>query len=62
MYKTINEKCDEHYVVKEKEGFLAIYLEDLNGELTLTELTDISVEYLTEEDKKDLKSRNKSSR
>lgn len=54
MYKIVNEKCDEHYVVKEKEGFLAIYIEGENGELTLSELTDISTEYLTDDDKKDL--------
>lgn len=42
--------CNEHYVVKEKDGNIAIYYLDSNEEKNLLEITEISTEYLPKED------------
>lgn len=42
--------CDQHYVLREKEGYVAIYWINQNGMESLKEITGISVEYLPEED------------
>lgn len=47
--------CKEHYMVKEKEGKLAIYTLDEKETPTLKEETEIATEYLPEEDLKMLK-------
>lgn len=50
MYKEVNEFCNEHYLLKEKDGYIAIYQLDENNKEKFIETTDISIEYLTEED------------
>lgn len=50
LYKEVDEFCDEHYLLKEKDGYIAIFKLDENNNQTFLELTDISIEYLTEED------------
>ncbi len=47
--------CNEHYILKEEQGIIAVYKVDKQGEETLYETTGISVEYLTESDKLELK-------
>lgn len=42
--------CDQHYVLREKEGYVAIYLVNQNGMESLKELTGIATEYLPQED------------
>lgn len=50
MYKEVNEFCNEHYLLKEKDGYISIYSLDENNNEKFIETTDISIEYLTEED------------
>ena len=45
--------CDEHFVLKDRNGVIAIYRENEEGE-ELKEITEISVKYLTNEDRKKL--------
>ncbi len=52
LYKEVNEFCNEHYLLKEKDGYIAIFKLDENNNQTFLELTDISTQYLTEEDLK----------
>ena len=51
LIKHINGVCNEHYVLREKDGLIAIYQIQDNNEETFKEETGISVEYLTETDK-----------
>lgn len=54
LYKEVKEFCDEHYLLKEKDGNIAIFKLDENNNQTFLETTDISTEYLTEEDLKNI--------
>lgn len=53
--RSFDSQCGEHYIVRDKDGKVAVYL--LSGDDTETELqeTEISTEFLTEADKLDLK-------
>lgn len=42
--------CDEHYVLRESDGFISINCKNDIGEYIFKGLTDISVQYLPEED------------
>ena len=42
--------CDEHYIVKENNGYVAIYTENSFGKETLKETTEIVTSYLPETD------------
>lgn len=55
LYKELAGICNEHYVLREKGGNVAIYLLDANENEKLSEITEISTEYLTEQDLKELK-------
>ena len=50
LYKEVNEFCNEHYVLKEKNGNIAIFKLDENNNEEFLEETDISMKYLEEED------------
>ena len=50
LYKEQEGICNEHYIIKEKDGYIAIYTVDENGKDTLQELTQILTAYLPEED------------
>ncbi len=50
LYKEVDEMCKKHFVVREKDGYIAIYNINSNGEESLKETTDIFVQYLPEED------------
>lgn len=55
LYKECSGECDEHYILKENEGKIIIYKIDENEQEELYETTEISVDYLTEEDKQNIK-------
>ena len=54
LYKTENGNCGEHYWVQEHNGVIGIYVMDEYGVKTLKEDTEISTQYLPEEDIKNL--------
>ena len=56
LYKEINEFCNEHYVLKEKDGNIVVFSLDENNNEKLEETTSISTKYLEEEDLEKLKS------
>lgn len=47
--------CDEHYIIRENNGYVAIYTIDSFGKETLKETTEIVTAYLPETDKLRLK-------
>ena len=47
--------CTEHYILKDENGYIAIFWLDSNRNTTLREVTDITTEYLPEFDKQNLK-------
>ena len=51
LIKTVNDYCNEHYILKELEGEIAIYKIDKNGQEVFQEKTGISTRYLKETDK-----------
>lgn len=53
--KEVDGICNEHYMVKEKNGTIAIYTVDENDKETLKEETKIATEYLPEEDLEKIK-------
>lgn len=55
LIKIVNDFCNEHFILKELDGYVAIYKIDKNGKETLKEKTTISTKYLTETDKEHLK-------
>ena len=57
LIKTINDYCNEHYILKELEEEIAIYKIDKNGQEEFQEKTGISTRYLTETDKEHLKNK-----
>lgn len=50
VYKEFKGICNEHYIVKENEGVLGIYIEDEDGTREWLEDTEIEVQYLPQED------------
>ena len=55
LYKTDSGNCGEHYFVQEHNGVIGIYTMDEYGVKTLKEDTEISTQYLPEEDVANLK-------
>lgn len=47
--------CNEHYIIRDKDGKVVIYTQDANGKENINEITEISTEYLTDADKAKLK-------
>ncbi len=50
LYQERDGICDKHYVLREKDGYIAVYSLDSSGNENLKEMTDIYVSYLPEED------------
>ena len=50
LYKEFDGFCKEHYVLKEKDGNIAIYILDENNNETYIETTEVSTQYLEEDD------------
>lgn len=55
LYKEVDEFCNEHFLVKEQDGEIAIFKLDQNNNEIFLEKTDISTEYLTEKDLENIK-------
>ena len=55
LYKTDKGNCGEHYFVQDHNGVIGIYITDEYGVKTLKEDTEISTQYLPEEDINNLK-------
>ena len=55
LYKSVSGNCGEHYFVQEHNGVIGIYTTDEYGVKTLKEDTEISTQYLPEEDMNNLK-------
>lgn len=55
VYKEFKGICNEHYVVKEHEGVLGIYIEDEQNVQEWLEDTEIEVQYLPEDDIEEFK-------
>ena len=55
LYKSVSGNCGEHYFVQEHNVVIGIYTTDEYGVKTLKEDTEISIQYLPEEDVKNLK-------
>ena len=55
FYKEVEEICDEHYMLKELDGYIAIYTLDEQNNPTFKEMTAIVTAYLPEEDVQRLK-------
>jgi hypothetical protein len=56
LIKNINDYCDQHYILKELDGYVGVYKVDENGKENLVEKTGISTQYLTTTDLSHLKS------
>lgn len=50
LYKEVDEFCNEHYLVKEKDGYITIFSLDENNNENFLEMTEFSIDYLTKED------------
>ena len=50
LIKEVEGVCNQHYMLRPKDGVVAIYKMDQHGNETLQETTAIAIEYLTEED------------
>lgn len=50
LYKEVNEFCNEHFLLKEENGYIAIYKLDKNENEQFLQTTEISTDYLAEED------------
>ena len=53
LYRAFDSECGEHYVLKEKDGKVVVYLKVGENE-ELVEETDIATEFLTETDRLEL--------
>jgi len=55
VYKEFKGLCNEHYVVKENNGVIGIFVQDENNVLEWQEDTEIVTKYLPDEDLENLK-------
>lgn len=55
LYKEVPGQCEQHYIVKENDGKIAVYKITTEGENIKMKDTDIEIEYLPEIDKEELK-------
>ena len=55
LYRSVSGYCEEHYFVQEHNEVIVIYTTDEYGVKTLKEDTEISTQYLPEEDMNNLK-------
>jgi len=50
LYKESNDFCNEHFLLKEQDGYITIYKLDKNNNADFFQTTEISTDYLAEED------------
>lgn len=55
LYREIAANCNDHFVLKDKDGFLAIYTNVTDDKMNLKEVTDIDVSGLPSGDVENLK-------
>lgn len=55
LIKEVEGFCDEHYILRESEGIIAVYKIGKDNKEEIEELTGISIQYLTENDKMEIK-------
>ena len=55
LYNEIDGYCNNHYIIKENDGYIGIFKLKNNGEEELIRLTNISVQYLPETDLANIK-------
>ena len=55
LYKEVNEFCNEHFLLKEENGYIAIYKLDKNENAEIFQTTEISTDYLADEDLEQIK-------
>ena len=55
LYKEVEEFCNEHYLLKEEDGYIVIYKLDENDNAEFFNATQIPTEYLAEEDLEQIK-------
>ena len=55
LYKEFDGECGEHYIIKEENDKIVIYRINEEGEEEIYETTEIAVDYLTEDDKENIK-------
>ena len=56
LYKEVDEFCNEHYLLKEKDGTIAVFSLDENNNEKLERKTNIFTNYLEEDDLEKLRS------
>lgn len=55
LYREIVANCNDHFVLKDKDGYLAIYTNVTDNKMNLKEVTDIDISNLPSGDKENLK-------
>lgn len=50
LYKEVNEFCNQHFLLKKQDGYIAIYKLNADNSAEFFRMTEISTEYLAEED------------
>ena len=50
LYKEMDEFCNEHFLLKEEEGYITIYKLDKKNNEKFFQTTEIPTDYLAEED------------
>lgn len=55
LYKEVKDFCNEHFLLKEEDGYVAIYKLNKNENAEFYKTTEISIEYLAEKDLEQIK-------
>lgn len=55
LYKEVNGFCGEHYILKEQNGYIAVFKVNEDNTQTLIQVTNISTNYLTKQDLEKIK-------
>lgn len=55
LYKEVNEFCNQHFLLKEQDGYITIFKLNKDNSAEFFQTTEISTEYLAEEDLKQIK-------
>ena len=50
IIRNFDGKCNEHYIIRQKDGFVAVYNLDESDKEHLIEMTSISIDYLESQD------------
>ena len=56
LYKEVNEFCNQHFLLKEQDGYITIFKLNEDNSAEFFQTTEISTEYLAEEDLAQIKS------